>query len=346
MTIAKARQTPRSCASDDSSFTVNRAANTALKPNLDSCLVIGISSRALFDLEEDNRIFENECVAVYRRYQRQHEQQILRPGTAFHVVRELLAVNQYASEGQRLVEVVIMSRNSPDTGVRIFHSIEHYDLDITRAAFAGGEGLDAYLDAFSVDLFLSRSEEDVQAAVNAGVAAAVLCQQPEHYEPIHDQVRIAFDGDAVLFSDESERIYQEQGLNAFTSHETLHRLDPLAEGPFAKLLKTIAWIQNNLPRQANPFRLALVTARSSPAHARVLYTLRHWGVDLDEAFFLGGISKDKVLKAFRAHLFFDDQDSHLCDASKVVPAAKVPYRQSSDVPYEEENISCVPSSDV
>ncbi len=312
-----------------------------MRPDLDSCLVVGIGSRALFDLEHENQIFERQGVEAYRRYQREHEQQVLQPGTAFPMIQELLSINRFAPDGQRLVEVVIMSRNTPDMGLRIFHSIEYHGLDITRAAFTGGEGLAAYLDAFRVDLFLSRSEVDVQAAVDAGVAAAVLCEQPQDYQPIHDQVRIAFDGDAVLFSAESERIYQEQGLDAFIAHEQQYRRKPLPEGPFAKLLKMIAWLQKTLPQEQNPFRLALVTARNSPAHARVLYTLRNWGVDLDEAFFLGGLAKDRILKAFRAHLFFDDQDAHLHHASKVVPSARVPYRQQ-DKPgaqSSEENIS-------
>lgn len=296
-----------------------------MKLNLDNCLVIGISSRALFDLEAENRIFDEQGVDSYRNYQHAHEQDLLQPGTAFHMIKELLSVNQRVQD-HRLVEVVIMSRNTPDTGNRIFNSIEHYQLDITRAAFSGGEGLHSYLDAFSVDLFLSKSEADVQAAINHGVAAAILCEIPHNYEPIQHQVRIAFDGDAVLFSEDSELIFREQGLDAFVEHEDKHRAQPLAEGPFAKLLKMISYLQQTLPREENPFRLALVTARNSPAHARVLYTLRTWGVHLDEAFFLGGIPKDKVLKAFRAHIFFDDQDTHLQAASKVVPSGKVPHR--------------------
>ncbi|MDQ6979015.1 MAG: 5'-nucleotidase [Mariprofundaceae bacterium] len=295
---------------------------------LHNCLVVGISSRALFDLEEENRIFERDGIQAYRAFQRQNEQHLLQPGTAFHVIKELLSINTHAAKDQRLIEVVIMSRNTPDTGLRIFHSIEHYGLDITRAAFAGGEGLHSYLDAFSVDLFLSKSEVDVQAAINAGVAAAILCESPQGYEPVKHQVRIAFDGDAVLFSEASELIFQQQGLDAFVAHEQAHAKQQLAEGPFAKLLKTLAYLQETLPQEDNPFRLALVTARNSPSHERVLFTLREWGVNLDEAFFLGGLAKDQVLKAFRAHIFFDDQDVHLQAASRVVPAGKVPHKTS------------------
>ncbi len=296
---------------------------------LHNCLVVGISSRALFDLEEENRLFERQGVEVYRAFQREHECDVLQPGTAFHVIKELLSVNAHAVGDQRLIEVVVMSRNTPDTGMRIFHSIDHYGLDITRAAFTGGEGLDRYLDAFSVDLFLSKSEGDVQAAINAGVAAALLCESPKDYEPVQHQVRIAFDGDAVLFSEASELIFQQQGLDAFVAHEQTHAKQQLAEGPFAKLLKTLAYLQQTLPAEDNPFRLALVTARNSPSHERVLFTLREWNVILDEAFFLGGLAKDQVLKAFRAHIFFDDQDVHLQAASRVVPAGKVPHKTIS-----------------
>ncbi len=295
--------------------------------NLQHCLVVGISSRALFDLEEENNIFEQQGVDAYRDYQFAHEQTILQHGTAFHMIKELLRINTYAQSEQPLVEVVIMSRNTPDMAMRIFHSIDHYGLTITRASFTGGEGLYTYLDAFSVDLFLSKSESDVQAAINHGVAAAIICEPPKDYAPVEHQVRIAFDGDAVLFSEASELIFKEKGLPAFVAHEQAHSQDALAEGPFAKLLKIIAFLQQNLPKKDNPFRLALVTARNSPTHARVLFTLREWGVTLDEAFFLGGLAKDQVLKAFRAHIFFDDQDVHLYAASKVVPSGKVPHKK-------------------
>ncbi|MDQ6976120.1 MAG: 5'-nucleotidase [Mariprofundaceae bacterium] len=296
---------------------------------MNNCLVVGISSRALFDLEAENKIFEQQGVDAYRDYQHANEQTILQAGTAFHMVKELLLVNTYAQSDQPLVEVVIMSRNTPDMAMRIFHSIDHYDLNITRAAFTGGEGLYTYLDAFSVDLFLSKSEGDVQAAINHGVAAASICEHPKDYDPVQHQVRIAFDGDAVLFSEASEVIFREQGLPAFVAHEHAHRQDALAEGPFAKLLKIIAFLQQTLPKKDNPFRLALVTARNSPTHARVLFTLRQWGITLDEAFFLGGLPKDQVLKAFRAHIFFDDQDVHLHAASKVVPSGKVPHKTTA-----------------
>lgn len=293
--------------------------------DLSNCLVIGISSRALFSLEAENRIFEEEGVQAYRKYQRDHENEIIAPGTAFPLIKALLDLNQTTSE-RRLVEVIIMSRNSPDTGLRIFNSIAHHELDITRAAFTGGRSLAPYLEAFNVDLYLSKSEEDVQAAINAGVAAALIYDPPHHYDPEKTEIRIAFDADAVLFSEDSERIYQEQGLKAFAEHELQNADTPLSEGPFAKLLKILSYLQFGVDVENPLVRIAIVTARGSPAHERVIRTLRVWDVRVDEAFFLGGLAKDAVLKAFRAHIFFDDQDVHLAAASKVVPSARVPSK--------------------
>ncbi|MEM8545996.1 MAG: 5'-nucleotidase [Cyanobacteria bacterium P01_H01_bin.119] len=295
--------------------------------DLSELLVIGISSRALFDLEEEAKVYDEQGLESYIRYQLEHEDKILKPGTAFPLVQGLLSINQHQSE--RLVEVIIMSRNSPDTGLRIFNAIEHYGLDITRAALSGGEPLAPYLEAFTVDLFLSKSPSDVQASIDAGVAAAQLYDPPDLKPQAADQVRIAFDADSVLFSEESEAIYQTQGLEAFYENERKNASKPLQEGPFAKLLKTLSVIQQSFDQAHSPVRIAIVTARSSPAHERVINTLRAWGVRVDAAFFLGGVSKDKVLKAYGAQIFFDDQEVHLGLASAVVPSGLVPYRTGS-----------------
>lgn len=295
--------------------------------DLSDKLVIGLSSRALFDLESENALFEAQGVEAYAAYQRQHEDQILAPGTAFPLVKALLGLNERIP-GKQFVEVVLMSRNTADTGLRVFNSIEHYGLPITRAAFSGGAPVIPYLPPFKVDLFLSKSTDDVQAAVNAGVAAASLYAPPDANNARSDQIRIAFDGDAVLFSPESEFIYKEQGLDAFQAHEQAHRFDSMHEGPFAKLLMLLADLQKQFPAERCPVRIAIVTARSSPAHARVVHTLRAWDVTVDEAFFLGGVTKHKVLAAFGAHIFFDDQDVHLASAAALVPSAKVPYKQA------------------
>ena len=296
--------------------------------SLDNLLVIGISSRALFDLEAEQSIFENQGLVAYRQHQLSNENDFLKPGAGFSLVRALLKLNSL-TPGHRLVEVVIMSRNSSETSLRIFNSIEHYGLDISRAALSGGASLAPYLQAFNVSLFLSLHEDDVQAAINSGVASALLYQIPENAADL-EQIRIAFDGDAVIFSDESERIYQEQGIEAFEKHERENAKKPLPQGPFARLLVALSYLQNNFKAQdgrAFPLRTALVTARSSPAHERVIRTLRAWNIAIDETFFMGGVNKSAVLAAFKPHMFFDDQHGHCLNASSVVPTGRVPIKQ-------------------
>lgn len=294
--------------------------------SLENKLVVGISSRALFDLEFENRIYEEQGLQAYLEYQRAHEQDILKPGTAFPLIRALHKLN---NGGEPLVEIIIMSKNSADTSLRIFNSIEHYGLAISRAALVGGNKIAPYLSAFRTGLFLSANEEDVQEAIDAGVAAGLICSHDDldiHADEEIDQIRIAFDGDAVIFSDESEKIFKTQGLEAFEAHERLNARKPLPEGPFAKLLATISKVQKQFPTENMPIRTALVTARNAPAHERVIRTLMAWGVRIDEAFFLGGVQKSDFLKAFGAHIFFDDQAVHTDPASKLVPAARVPYK--------------------
>lgn len=294
---------------------------------LDDKLVVGISSRALFDLEAENEIYEKEGLDAYCAYQREHENDILKPGTAFPLIKALQQLN---ADGKYLTEIIVMSKNSADTSLRVFNSIAHYGLNISRAALVGGLSISPYLDAFKTDLFLSANEADVQEAINAGVAAGIICSHssfPIDADAKIDQIRIAFDGDAVIFSDEAEKIYQAEGLEAFAKHEQENAQKPLPEGPFAKLLKTISIIQQGFNDGEAPIRTALVTARNAPAHERVIRTLRAWNVRIDEAFFMGGVEKTEVLKAFGANIFFDDQSVHTDRASKLVPAARVPYKQ-------------------
>ncbi|MCP4387836.1 MAG: 5'-nucleotidase [Gammaproteobacteria bacterium] len=297
--------------------------------DLSNYLVIGVSSRALFDLTLENEIYENEGLEAYCRYQLEHENDVLKPGTGYALIEAILRINDIEA-GVRRTEVVIISRNSADTSLRISNSIDHYNLDITRAAFTGGEPVAKYLNAFEVDLFLSATEEDVQAAVESNVAAGLIYDGPSHNraDPLQ-QIRIAFDGDAVLFSKESEMIYQQQGLEAFIEHEKENAQQPLPEGPFAKLLKTLSFLQfdldSNTSQSETPLRTALVTARNSPAHERVIRTLRTWNVRIDETFFLGGVPKHKILESFSPHIFFDDQHQHCEGAARVVPTARVPH---------------------
>ena len=304
---------------------------------LDKKMVIGVSSRALFDLTIENEIFESQGVEAYCKYQMEHEQDILKPGPGFGLIKALLKLNE-GKQGRELVEVIIMSRNSPDTSLRVFNAIKHYGLGITRSVLVSGAALAPYLKAFHTDLFLSAYEDDVQYAIDSGIAAGIICTEgnsaiydsPENVKSFpgtHSQIRIAFDGDAVLFTDESEQIFQEKGLQAFEENERLNALQPLKEGPFASFLRKLSDLQSELGLDGSPIRTALVTSRSAPAHERVIRTLRAWNVRVDEAFFLGGIEKKDVLSAFGAQIFFDDQSVHTLSASKQVPAARVPYRR-------------------
>jgi 5'-nucleotidase len=312
--------------------------------DLSGKLVIGISSRALFDLEMENTIYQDEGVAAYSAYQRAHENEALLPGTAFPLIKSLLQLNTMIPD-QHLVEVVIISHNSPDTGLRAFNAIGKHKLDISRAAFTGGEPIARYLKAFNVDLFLSRDAADVQDAIDGGVAAAQLYAAPADYVSPDHQIRIAFDGDAVLFSPESELIYKEKGLDAFALHEHRHRHKPMGEGPFTELLRKLSHIQlqfrERFPEDDCPVRIAIVTARNSPAHSRVIHTLRAWNVDIDEAFFLGGLAKSEVLRAFGAQIFFDDQDAHVQPASEVVPSGRVPYKSGTLKPKRIRAVKAV-----
>lgn len=287
-------------------------------------LVVAISSRALFNLDESHKIFETKGKEAFCRYQIDREEDILDPGFGFTLVKKLLAIND-ALPDSPLVEIILLSQNSADTGLRIFNSIRHHNLNITRAAFTSGVSPYGYIPAFGAHLFLSANADDVVNALDAGYAAATILSgqsSSKHAE----QLRIAFDGDAVLFSDESERIYQMQGLDAFTQNETNEAKKPLTGGPFKDFLSALHQIQAQFGQQdPAPIRTALVTARAAPAHERVVRTLRAWGIRIDEAMFLGGMNKAAFLKAFGADIFFDDQKGHCDAASALVTAAHVPH---------------------
>lgn len=317
---------------------------------LDEKMVIGISSRALFDLTAENEIFETEGVEAYCRYQVEHEDEILKPGPGFWLVKQLLELNECFEAGRNPVEVIIMSRNSPDTSLRVFNAIRYYGLPITRAVLVSGASLAPYLTAFHTDLFLSAYEDDVQCAIDSGIAAGIICTEHSYENKYPFKVidggngreqggkgfsgiRIAFDADAVLFTDESERIFQDFGLSAFEKNEEDNAGIPLAEGPFAKFLCKLSAMKEEIRKRDDPIRIALVTARSAPAHERVIRTLRAWNVRIDEAFFLGGLEKKDFLKAFGAQIFFDDQLRHTVSASEAVPSARVPYRKTKAPAY-------------
>jgi 5'-nucleotidase len=299
--------------------------------DLSDTLVVGISATALFDLAEADAVYKaryarnpQSALEEYRTYMLERESEPLRDGTGMALVRALLGLNRYAdSDAKPLVDVVVMSRNSPETGVRVFNNIRSRGLSIARHAFTSGKSVVDYLDAFDVDLFLTTNVEDAQRVIDAQACAAAVLKPPPHAAeaPPDDQVRIAFDGDAVLFDESSELVVK-------TDEQ---RDAPRNDGPYATLLRKLARLQDRLPfgADASPVRIAIVTARSAPAEMRVINTLRHWGVHVNEIFFLGGVAKSRIVKAFRAHLFFDDQDLHLDPAARHVPSGRLPYRSDS-----------------
>ena len=289
-------------------------------PTLAGKLVVAISSRALFDLAESHRVYTDLGVESYHRYQIEHEDELLDPGPAFALVTKLLRLNRLSKQ---YVEVILLSRNSADTGLRVFNAIKHYGLDITRAAFTKGEPTSRYVPAFGAHLFLSADTDDVRRALEDGYAAATIF--PTVFRNESDQLRIAFDGDAVVFSDEAERIYQTSGLAAFARSERASAATPLPGGPFKEFLAALHRIQSDFPEDRSPIRTALVTARSAPAHERVIRTLRAWNIRIDEALFLGGLDKGEFLRAFGADIFFDDQTRHVESAAQHVPAGHVPH---------------------
>jgi 5'-nucleotidase len=289
---------------------------------------VAISSRALFDLEESHEVFVEQGVEAYCRYQRERENEILDQGVAYSLVRKLLALNDDHSKKHR-VEVVLISRNSADTGLRIFNSIHHYGLPITRAAFTNGDSKFRYAAAFHADLFLSADPVDVRSALDANIAAATIL--PSKVSSSEDtQLRIAFDGDAVVFSDDSERIYQEQGLEAFSQAEKKAAATPLSGGPFRNFLAALHRLQTEFPTDQAPIRTALITARSAPAHERVIRTLRAWDIRIDEAVFLGGLDKSNFLRTFGADIFFDDQRGYCDSARQHVLTGHVPHGVTND----------------
>jgi len=294
-------------------------------------LRIGISTRALFDLEEEHSVFVNQGVQAYAKLQLEREDALIGRGTGFEVVERLLKLNE--GEGKPYVEVVLLSQNSPDLSLRAFKSIKKYGLAIKTGSFTSGRTLGPFIPAWEVDLFLSNEQQDVLAAISAGAAAAKLGVVPKERQEIRDdEVRIAFDGDAVVFSPESDEIYKKDGLAAFLQHEQDNATRPMAGGPFGNFLKKLSLLRDIYMNRegVNRVRVAIVTARNAPAHERVIYTLRAWGTPADEAHFVGPWNKAPILKAFGAHIFFDDQEKHVLGASSVVPAGHVPGPHSPE----------------
>ena len=287
---------------------------------LDGQLVVAISSRALFDFEHENEVFEQSNDRAYMSLQEQKLEEPAKPGVAFSLAQKLLRFN---GDGVQRVEVVILSRNDPVSGLRVMKSCAHYGLPITRCVFTRGREPWHYLQPLQANLFLSTHLSDVRAALAAGVPAAqVYPKSAQASDRFPDEVRIAFDGDAVLFSDEAERVFQAQGLDAFQQHEQDPAAQPLADGPFKPLLVSLHALQQADATRMK-IRTALVTARSAPAHERAIRTLMGWDIAVDEAMFLGGLSKGEFLREFKPDFFFDDQAGHIESAMHHVPAGHV-----------------------
>ena len=285
------------------------------QPDARPFLTVAVSSRALFDLDHSDKVFREQGLDAYRNYQIAHENEVLAPGRGFAFVRKLLAINDLL-DAPRRVDVILLSRNSPDTGLRVFNSIDEHGLDVVRAAFSSGASPYRYAEAFGCDLFLSTDAEDVARAIASGTAAATLLTEgaaaPEG-DP--KTLKIAFDGDAVLFDGDAERVFHERGLDEFSKAEKAAADTPMGGGPFKPFLEGLHRLQREFDDEACPIRTALVTARGAPAHKRVINTLRAWGIRLDESLFLGGHGKAAFLRAYEADVFFDDQRPN-CEATK------------------------------
>ena len=280
-----------------------------------SPLVVAVSSRALFDFEEENRVFDSEGASVYRKLQLSRMDAVADSGIAFPLAQKLLALRD--ADGSALAEVVVLSRNDPVTGLRVLRSASDNALRIQRAVFTRGAAPFPYLKALGAQLFLSAHPEDVREALAMGVPAAIVRNQTRDATSgqLFGDLRIAFDGDSVLFGDDSERVYQEEGLKAFQRHEEELRKHPLEPGPLQPFLTALHDLRKRLPENSPVgVRIALVTARGAPAHERPIRTLMQWGVEVDEAFFLSGANKGGFLGEFRPDFFFDDQLGHIRDA--------------------------------
>lgn len=307
----------------------------AVPYRLDDLLVVGVASSALFNLKESDRFFREHGEDAYRMYQDDHIDDTLEPGVAFSFIKRLLGLNDLIEGDGKLVEVIVMSRNDPDTGLRVMKSIQSHDLDITRAIFMQGRSPYRFGKALSMSLFLSGDAEDVKDAIKQGVAAGQVVGDPQ-YSPESGDLRIAFDFDGVIAGDESEQVMQESGLEAFHEHETELAAEPMAEGPLSDFLRGINRVQDvedSLVREAKEsgdvysrrLHVAIVTARNAPSHERAIKHLRSVGLRVNDAFFLGGVDKAGVLEVLKPHIFFDDQRGHLESAQKVVPSVHVPF---------------------
>lgn len=305
--------------------------------SVENKLVVGISANALFNLRKEDKIFVDQGLEAYRQFQIKNKEKILEKGAAFPFIKRLLNINKVYSD-ESPIEVVLLSKNSPETGVRIFNSIKHYDLDITRAAFMSGKSAYKYIPAFNISLYLSTNANDVKLAIADDYAAGQvlktsICNNDEDCDNDEDiELRVAFDFDGVIADDESEKVYQAEGLASYDIYETTHREKELNSGPLADFFRRLSIFQkfetdkeHEDPQYKKILKTAIVTARSAPAHERAINTLNSWGVTVDEMFLLGGIEKRQFLEIFKPHIYFDDQKMHLDKNMKNIPMVHIPF---------------------
>ena len=295
-------------------------------------LVIAVASSALFELDEADAIFREKGVRAYREYQREHESDVLKPGIAFPFVRRFLELNSIFPEN-RPAEVVLLSRNDSDTGLRVFTSIEHYKLEIIRAAFTRGNSPFRYIPAYNVSLFLSANEGDVVEALKQGYPAGRVLPSAFSDDEADAELRVAFDFDGVVADDSAERVFQQKGIEAFYDSEVSQADTAIDAGPLGDLFRKLGRLrqlederEEHDPQYRRFLKTAIVTARSAPAHRRVVTTLRKWNITVDETHFLGGMDKGRILSTLRPHIFFDDQQHpHLDAASEFTPSVHIPF---------------------
>ena len=301
--------------------------------NLEEKLVIGLASSALFDLEKSDKVFRTKGELAYRNYQSKKESKPLNPGVAFPFIQRLLSLNSIFPTDKPFVEVILLSRNDPNTGLRVMNSIEHHQLDIKRAIFLQGRSPYKFINALNISLFLSANTTDVNQAINAGFPAGLVLKG-NNLDILHDEeLRIAFDFDGVLADDSSEQVYKADGLNAFLKYESQMANQPVNAGPLQKLLSQLAFLQKeelkyleSHSKYSSRLRISIVTARNAPAHKRVITSLRAWGIDtVNEVFFLGGIEKRTILDILQPHIFFDDQVTHVEKTANSVASVHIPF---------------------
>lgn len=294
-------------------------------------LVVGVSSSALFDLEPEDNLFRHQGIEAYRTFQNKHKHTVLPKGAAFPFIKRFLSINDHYPE-EEPIEVVLLSKNGPETGVRVFNSIQDYGLNISRAAFTSGKSPFPFIPAYNISLFLSNNATDVKQAMAAGYAAGRVLKSNFSDEDEDTELRVAFDFDGVVADDGSEKVFKEQTLDAFQEYEAIHRQEPHKPGPLADFFKKLAFFQkleskkrNNNPNYKNILRTSIVTARSAPAHERAITTLRSWGVEVDELFLMGGVEKSRVLNILKPHIYFDDQMLHLDAKDNKIPLVHIPF---------------------